>query len=76
MTALDAVREERRCPHEHWEKRIDWDGDPNVINGTRTWTTLVCLDCGREQWETEREDDRRDAAALQGERTQEKTNER
>src|SRR4051794_17072170 len=34
-----------------WEMRTDWDGDPNVINGTRTWQTPVCRRCGIEQQE-------------------------
>jgi hypothetical protein len=38
--------------YEHdWTHRWDWDGDPNVINGTRTWKTVVCRWCGVEQQE-------------------------
>lgn len=35
--------------YEHdWTTRTDWDGDPGVINGTRTWQTVVCSRCGIE----------------------------
>jgi hypothetical protein len=36
-----------------WEMRTDWDGDPGVINGTRTWQTPVCRRCGIERQEIE-----------------------
>lgn len=35
----------------NWTMRTDWDGDPGVINGTRTWQTVVCSQCGTEQQE-------------------------
>ena len=28
--------------------RQDWEGDPNVINGTRSWEEKYCIECGAE----------------------------
>lgn len=41
--------EHGESPDHDWEERVDWEGDPNVINGTRTWKVLVCRVCGEEQ---------------------------
>ena len=35
-----------------WQWRHDWDGDPGVINGTRSWSVRVCRVCGIEDGET------------------------
>jgi len=38
------------CPDdEHeWEHYEDSDGDPGVINGTRSWCYLECAKCGKQ----------------------------
>lgn len=36
------------CEHD-WEYKEDWEGDPGVINGTRTISWLECCNCHREK---------------------------
>jgi hypothetical protein len=39
------------CDHD-WSLETDWDGDPNVINGTRSWKVFRCHKCGDERGAT------------------------
>lgn len=42
-------------PGEHeLGRRVDWEGDPDVINGTRSWETVYCKACGAEGEELDR----------------------
>lgn len=53
------------CAHDY-ECVTDWEGDPDVINGTRTWHYKLCRKCGHQApWDGRREepdpDDARDS---------------
>lgn len=43
-----------RCAHD-WQLETDWDGDPDVINGTRSWNVFRCRKCGNEREATREE---------------------
>ena len=48
---------ETHCRHD-WRKGTDWMGDPDVINGTMSWSIWTCRKCGDEV--TEEPDDYED----------------
>lgn len=47
-------RRAKQCKHV-WRTHTDWMGDPDVINGTVSWTVYECTECGEET--TEKPDD-------------------
>lgn len=45
------MNEQSQCAHE-WRKLTDWQGDPDIPNGTQTWTFYKCIACDLEQDKT------------------------